>query len=297
MLRRSERSDAAPAAVPEREPLAVGTALKNGAWAIAEYIGASERLLRYKAMGRALRKAFICEYFPLGWNRCGDEFETGEMGLSRSGLEFLLGSFAIARDLTFHPCLARTFDCFEDRQTIYAACEWLEGESLADMIQTRGALSLDLVEGALRDAASALDHIHAQGLLHRDVTPANLWLESGKGARIIDYETISPYPTPRLLNDSIPTTVAYAPLEFMSVFPAYGPQSDVYMLAATAYAALTGRKPTPSAFRVSDPRLPLVHDLRRDLPSQLGLALDRGLRVRAQERPESATALVAEMFD
>lgn len=296
MLRRSERSVAAPAAVPEREPLPVGSALKNGAWAIAEYIGASDRLLRYKAMGRALRKAFICEYFPLGWARSGDLFETGDLGLSQAGMEFLLESFAIARDIPTHPGLARTFDCFEDRGTFYAACEWLEGESLADMVQARGALPLEVVEPAIRSVAAALDHIHAQGLLHRDVTPANLWLETGKGARLIDYETISPYPAPRLLSGSIPTTVAYAPLEFMSAFPAYGPQSDVYMLAASAYYALTGRKPTPSAFRVSDPRLPLAHQLRRDLSPQVGFALDRGLRVRAADRLVSAAELVAEMF-
>lgn len=282
--------------VNERPPLEVGTALHGGAWAIAQALGKGERYLRYKALGKGLRPGELKEYFPARWARIGltpspaqdAEFELGLAAYFREALES-------ARELSTHPGLVMTYDVFEEGKTFCAVYEWLEGESLERCIQRKGFLTRDELWPALRQIADAVSHFHSQGYLHRDISPDNVFLEESGKARLVDYETLSPFPQTRSYRDTVTLNPHYAPIELHSKFPAYGPESDVYALAATVYYALTGRRATPARLRISNPTVPPAFTVRAGISEGVSDALDRAMAVRARERTPTVAEFIAEL--
>jgi len=282
--------------VNERHPLEVGTALHGGAWAVAQALGEGERYLRYKALGKGLRPAELKEYFPARWARQGEapapvenaEFELGLAAYFREALES-------AKVLSMHPGLVMTFDVFEQGATFYAAYEWLEGSSLERKIQQKGFMSRDEFWPVLRQVADAASHLHSLGYLHRDISPDNVFLEDGGKARLCDYETLSPFPKTRSYQDTVTLNPHYAPIELHSKFPTYGPESDVYALAATTYYALTGRRATPARLRIASPTVPPAFTVRAGISEGVSDALDRAMAVRARERTPSVADFLSEL--
>ncbi len=279
--------------VSDRPPLEVGAAVKGGAWAVARYEGAGRRMLRYLAMGRAGRRAELKEYFPAGWRRTPIGYEPLENESSeREIAAFARQGFEIAQDLPSHPNQARTLEVFEDSGTFFVIQEWLEGESLEARVQRSGPLPLDEARSAIAQAGSGLAALHGLGRLHRDVSPGNVLLVPGR-ALIFDYELLTPFPEVRKLGTKVLANPAYAPLELLSVFPRYGPESDVYGLAATLYFALGGKPAPPAARRTTAPKLPPLPRI----PEPVMAAISRAMAVRAKDRTPTVAAFLEEVAE
>jgi serine/threonine protein kinase len=269
----------------EREPLPIGTPLKGGAWAIAELLAKGGRHLQYKAMGRALRKAAVKEYFPPNWERTAEGLLPLENPVKELALrDFFRGALEMTRDIPSHPSMLMTYDILEERGTTYAAYEWHEGRNLAEIIRCKGSLPLEAALPIVLQVAAGLTHLHGHGFLHRDINPLNILVEANGRTRIADYETASPYPKTRSFPGMAIVNPDYAPIELLSIFPTNGPESDVYALAAVMYHMLTGRHPRPAASRVASPSLPPAHSVKPSIPDSISKALDRAMMVRAKDR-------------
>jgi serine/threonine protein kinase len=170
-----------------------------------------------------------------------------------------------------------------------------------------GSLAARLRDGAMRPAealrllraiAEALDAVHAEGRVHRDVTPANILLDPAGGPWLGDFGLA------RRIDATIATgegtlvgTAAYLAPEVIAGGRA-GPEADRYALAAVAFHALTGRAPfvAPDLAGVlyghmhHDP--PPVRELQPHLPPALDGALRAGLARMPGRRPSTAGALV-----
>lgn len=282
--------------VNERPPLEVGTAVKGGAWAVAQSLGAGERYFRYKAIGKGLRMAELKEYFPARWKRIDGhptpcQNEAFELGLA----EYFREALELARVLSMHPGLVMTYDVFSEGPTFYAVYEWLEATSLESMIQSKGRLTRDELWPIARQVAESLEHLHELGFLHRDISPDNVLIEADGRARLVDYETLSPYPKTRSYADTVTINPNYAPIELHSKFAAYGPESDVYAFAATLYYALTGTRPPPARLRIASPTYPPAFSMRVGISEGASDALDRALAVRAKERTPTIAQLAEDL--
>ena len=140
-----------------------------------------------------------------------------------------------------HPNIIPIHSVAESGEFVYYIMAFVDGETLADRVRTRGPLTG--TEGAriLREVAWALSHAHSQGLVHRDVKPDNILLEAGSGrALVADFGIAAATADPGTHG------VAGTP-EFMSPEQASGvaadARTDIYSLGATAFFAFSGRLP------------------------------------------------------
>jgi serine/threonine-protein kinase len=151
-----------------------------------------------------------------------------------------------------HPNIVRILeDGRTENGTTYYVMEYLPGISLEELIATEGPQSAARVIHFLRQACRALGEVHARGLIHRDVKPANLFVTRRCNAhdvlKVLDFGLVKQLVevgSARLTHDG---AVSGTP-HFMSPEQARGSEavdarSDIYSLGAVAYALLTGRPP------------------------------------------------------
>ncbi|MFD9482552.1 serine/threonine-protein kinase [Streptomyces sp. NPDC059991] len=142
-----------------------------------------------------------------------------------------------------HPGVVTVFDVLEEDGRPWIVMELIDGQSLADVIATEGTL---LPRDAARLGAqllSALDRAHQLGVLHRDVKPANVLLERGGRVVLGDFGIAVMGGSSGLTRtgDVVGSPDYLAPERAMGHRP--GPESDLWSLGVTLYAAVEGQSP------------------------------------------------------
>ena len=150
-----------------------------------------------------------------------------------------------------HNNLLNVYEGFEANDTAYYSMSYISGESLADIIKTKGRIPEKEALEITIMLAGALDELHSHGLLHLDVRPDNILMNSGKVPVLIDFGLAKHFD-----EKGEPDTIVglgngesgYVPMEQTSYHPGFGvPKTmDIYALGATLYNMLTGKVP-PSA--------------------------------------------------
>ncbi len=155
----------------------------------------------------------------------------------------LLSEARILLAIPPHPALPLVREDFFDGDDYFVAMDWVEGTDLATLLVDRGrpGLAPSSVLAYLSQAAEALTHLHSQvpPVIHGDVKPANLILTRGGQINLVDFG-ISSAPNARRRRVGTP---GYRAPELAS-HGAPSRASDVYGLAATALALLTGSAPS-----------------------------------------------------
>lgn len=176
-----------------------------------------------------------------------------------------------------HPRIVEVFEYGRDGEGAFYTMELLQGEDLRD----HAPVDWRETCGYLRDAAEALGLLHARRLVHRDISPRNLWRCPDGRVKLIDFGALSPFgPVDHLMG-----TAPFIPPEAF-----YGQEldqrADLYGLGALAYYLLTGLH----AFPAHDPReLP---ELWRQLPVPPSLAVSELGREDLAQVPAELDALI-----
>jgi eukaryotic-like serine/threonine-protein kinase len=195
-----------------------------------------------------------------------------------------------------HPNLVSVFDTATDDEGVLIVMEYVEGEALARTLK-RGPLPPERVASMVRDVGSALDHAHAQGVVHRDVKPGNVLMRRDGVTKLVDLGIATAQDHTRLTHSGMVLgTAAYmAPeqLEGGETTPA----TDIYALAVVAYEALTGeraregRTPLEIAHRIATAPPPDIRDAMPDASPQAAEILKQAMARDPRERPASAGEL------
>ncbi|WFE25199.1 serine/threonine-protein kinase [Solwaraspora sp. WMMD791] len=194
-----------------------------------------------------------------------------------------------------HPHITNVYDYGEARRddaTLpYVVMELVDGESLADRLRRDHVLPWRVAVAVCAEVASALAAAHATGVVHRDVTPANVMLTS-TGAKVVDFGISALTgesdvgPDGNLLGT--PAYLAPERLNGGQVSPA----TDVYAVGLLLYRSLTGRLPWPAA-NVTEMLRAHLHTAPAPMPPVAGLPAEvigltvRCLAKRPADRPTS----------
>lgn len=190
-----------------------------------------------------------------------------------------------------HPSIVPVYEAGDDDGLYYLAMRLVDGETLADVIDRDAPMSAASVADVLRPIGDALDAAHANGLIHRDVKPANILIEDGR-PYLSDFGIAA---STRELGRY--TTGSIGTAEYMAPEQARGDsvdhRSDVYALGCVAFHAITGRSPFARDDMVSTLLAHSVDDVPATGDAGLDAFFARALAKAPDDRFDSAADLVA----
>jgi len=201
-----------------------------------------------------------------------------------------------------HPNLVAVFDTATDDEGVLIVMEYVDGQPLSRLLR-RGPLRPEEVSRMVSELGDALDHAHAQGVVHRDVKPGNVLIREDGVTKLADLGIATASDGTRITRSgTVLGTAAYMAPEQLDGRGA-GPPADIYALAAIAFEALGGRKPregrTPMeiAHKIASDPAPDLRDAWPKAPKAAAEVLKRGMAYDPEDRPGSAGELAHELAD
>ena len=287
------------------DTLPPGTPLLQGQFLVDRFLNAGGFGITYLARDSLDRRIVLKECFP-STMCCRSADMVRARSRSHQG-EFdavvrLFGQEARRLSKLEHPNIVGVRDVFEENGTAYMALDYVDGRDLLDVIeQETWRLDPDTVREITLKLLDAIGHVHARGMLHRDISPDNVLMTADDTPVLIDFGAArdTARRKSRLLSAMHVVKDGYSPQEFYLQGGEQTPASDLYALAATLYHAITGDPPVYShrrlaeiAERQPDPYVPLAG--RADGYDRRFLAMiDAALAVFARDRVQSAADWMA----
>jgi WD40 repeat protein/serine/threonine protein kinase len=223
------------------------------------------------------------------------------LGDGSARLRFLREARAAAQ--VRHPNVASVFHLGKSGDSYFYAMEFVEGETLEDLIKRSGSLQIRLALDIALQIANGLAAVHKKGLVHRDIKPGNIMISfeaaSGATAKIIDLGLAKPVAESH--SDaaiSLPGAFAGTP-SFASPEQCSGVsvdiRSDLYSLGATLWKMLVGRAPfrgSPAEVMYQHQHVPAPIDQLGGIPQPLVLLLEVLLEKEPARRFQSPAELL-----
>ena len=275
---------------PAREPYYIYPGMMlNNRYIVGQVLGAGGFGITYKVWDTRLETVLaIKEYYPGGMvNRAPGTkdvilFTRNRMAEYNHGLiRFLDEAKSMAR-FSSHKNIINVFEYFEENDTAYIVMEYLDGVTLSSFLRINTMdlnTSLDLIS----QVCAALKDIHSAGIVHRDVSPDNIFICTNNNIKLIDFGAARFYPD----EDRQMTIIlkpGFAPPEQYESVNLQGPWTDIYALGSTLYLMVTGVKPEESTNRRIDDTLYAPAQINSEIPEYISntimkaMAIDKHLR-------------------
>jgi serine/threonine-protein kinase len=187
-----------------------------------------------------------------------------------------------------HPNIVRVSDFFIEDGLPYMVMEYIPGETLAEAFVLPGMpLSEVTAIHYIRQIGAALQVVHQNGLLHRDVKPDNIILRQGTAEVVlIDFGIAREFNNGVRQTHTGIVSEGYSPIEQYMSQATRTPATDIYGLAATLYALLTAQVPIPALLRDRE-QMPAPRELQPYLSAAVNQAVMRGMAIEARFRPQT----------
>lgn len=214
-----------------------------GSYRILDHLGSGNKGNLYLAEHRAMKRQVALKLL------------NQEKAQSRLSLERFYREGRITASLN-HPNIVKLYDFAEEGDQPCLMMEYVEGQTLAQILNTTGQFHYEKAINYIRQAAAGLKHAHSKGVIHRDIKPSNLMLDKFGSIKILDMGH-SRFTD----SDEMNITKMYDPksvvgtVDFVAPEQALGEQidsrSDIYSLGATLFTLIAGRPPfTGSAYQM-----------------------------------------------
>ncbi|HEX4004892.1 MAG TPA: protein kinase [Acidobacteriaceae bacterium] len=263
-----------------------------GHYRIEALLGAGGMGTVYRAVDLRLDRAValkVLQAATLGWDpQARERFRREARALARLN----------------HPHIATVHDVGEQDGVDYLVMELVAGESLAERL-VRGPLEVREATRVGAEAAEALAEAHRQGVIHRDMKPANVMVSPQGHAKVLDFGLAKLLAAPDATQSMGETrgvvgTPLYMSPEQVMERPVDA-RTDIWSLGALLYEALTGRpafrrEHTAGILRaITEERTQPVRSLRPEVPAGVEAVVERALRKEPGERYATAAEMAEEL--
>ena len=252
-----------------------------GRYVIEREIGRGGMAVVYKAFDPRLDRAVAIKLIQSG------AFGSNIFGHIRERFEREAKALAKLR----HPNIVRVHDYGEHEGAPYLVMDYLEGATLKEV---KKPLRVETAVRLLRPIAEALNYVHEQGLLHRDVKPSNIMITGNQEVILTDFGIVKWLEDPDDRNTLTATGVGIGTPEYMAPEQGLGKavdaRSDAYSLTVIFYELITGEKP----YRGDTPVEVLLHQASEPIPDPREIVpelnesvkrfLDRALAKKLEDR-------------
>lgn len=285
---------------PKIEGLQPGAKLLRGQYEILRYLSNGGFGITYLARDSLERDVVIKECYPGALcHRDGDLVAPNDPAY-KDDLRAIIDLFILeARNHArlVHPNIVDVHQVFEDNDTAYIAMDLIRGCDLLDYVENpENESGPDFIVQLTEKMLSAVSFIHQSGMLHRDISPDNILIDENGDPVLIDFGAAREQAanksaallTLRVIKDG------YSPHEFYVRGSEQGPSSDLYVLAATLYHAISGERPIDGQTRLNafnnsqpDPYEPLTGRVE-GYPEGFLEAIDKAMEIHATDRLQTA---------
>jgi len=185
-----------------------------------------------------------------------------------------------------HRNIVKYIDHFDENESIYIVMEYYEGTLLDQYLKDVPINDRDhLYTSIFLPLIGALSYLHKKGILHRDIKPNNIMINTEGNPCLLDFGSAIFYKTAE--SYQIFTSPGYSPLEQYSNVSEQGVYTDIYSLAATFYFSLTDIIPLDSSKRVIEDKIENVRKYNEKVSIILSRTIMWGLAVHAKKRCSS----------
>jgi formylglycine-generating enzyme required for sulfatase activity len=284
--------------------LSNGTDLNGGKYKIISKISQGNFGITYLAEQTNLeRKVCIKEFFFRGsCERSGN----GQITVTSSGKEvvhsFLRKFMREAKRLSKfdHPNIVKVIDVFEENGTAYMVMDYVDGETLQQLVDRKGKLTESEALGYILPLCDALEVVHEKGLLHLDIKPSNILVKKHSNSPVLIDFGISKFTEASGVDHSTTAPVAltkgYAPLEqYSQDLSNLTAITDVYAVAATLYKLVTGVTP-PEAVIIVNVGIKSPIELNPAISEKLSSIILKSLSKGSIDRAQSINKLKKELL-
>lgn len=220
---------------------------------------------------------------------CSDKFH---LGIAKT----LEESNCIAR-FNSDPGIVDVYNCVEENGTVYIILEYLEGRTLKEVLEEKGTYTFEEAIEIIKQVLTTLSHVHQSDIIHRDISPDNIFLCNDGSIKLIDFGAARTAYEDDHKSLSVILKRGYAPKEQYSGHTLQGPWTDVYATAATLYRMLTGVVPQESLERDVEDNLVSVKEMGIDIPDHADHAITRALAIKAADRTKYASEFLEQLLD
>jgi len=202
-----------------------------------------------------------------------------------------------------HPNIVRIFDVARHNNLPYLIMEYVDGETLQQVLEREGALPYTVAVEYIAQAAAGLQHAHERGFIHRDIKPGNLMRDKAGVVKILDMGLARSYSaadnlTERLDRGAVVGTADFIAPEQALNQPNIDGRADIYSLGATLFALIIGKPPfegntTQKLLQHQLRSAPRLSSLDSRIPKELCDVVARMLAKRPEDRYQNAAEVIA----
>lgn len=193
-----------------------------------------------------------------------------------------------------HPNIVNVKNCCLANNTAYLITHYEPGKNLGRYVKQReGNMSTRFLLNVFQPLINALQAIHDNHLLHLDIKPSNIHLRPGGSPILLDFGAAFHREDINAKKARV-VTPGFSPIEQYFANGEIGPWTDIYALAASIRASIEGKPPPTSVERHAEDTLtPAAEAFKELYPQYILKAIDWGMKINPEERPQSAQQLLS----
>jgi TonB family protein len=264
-----------------------------GRYQVAEGVGFGAMGAVYKAFDPLIKRTLAIKTIRLDIPRQSPQY--------KSFIDRFYHEARISGTLS-HPNIVTLFDIGEENGLPYLAMEFVEGETIASMVERGVRFKPEKVINLVSQVASAIDYAHSKGVIHRDIKPSNLILSDGERVKVTDFGIAKLIDAEMTQSGTLLGTPSY-----MSPEQAMGEKldgrSDIFSLGVCAFEMLAGEQPFPGNNVTSilyklvhvEPIQPANLEMNGLVPQKWHEVFGKVLAKKPDERYQTATEFVQDL--